>query len=158
MCSGKTTLGRKLSRLLNYKFFDTDEEIKGKLRMEIGEIFKLRGEKFFRRYELYTLRKLLKRKRVVISTGGGLGANERAIKLMKREGLVIHLKVSFRDFLKRCRSSQDRPLLSKGKERLHKLLKLREKVYSRAHLTLNSSSLKEKSLLTLINSKTILLP
>ena len=134
MCSGKTTVGKMLSERLGWGFLDVDEEIERKEGLSIPEIFEKKGEPYFRDLELRTLRELAKRKKVVISTGGGLGANPEAMELMKEKGLVVWLKVSYEEFIKRCGGDENRPLLRLGEEELKELLKERESVYSKAHL------------------------
>jgi len=134
MCSGKTTVGKLLAQRLGWDFLDVDEEIEGRERLTIPEIFDKKGENYFRELELKTLRELAERDRVVISTGGGLGANEKAMEFMKDKGLVVWLKVSYEEFLKRCGKDPNRPLLKKGEEFLRKLMEERSKIYSKAHL------------------------
>ncbi len=137
MCSGKTTAGRLLSEKLGWEFLDVDEEIERTEGITIPEIFEKKGEKYFRKLEREVLEKFSQRENVVISTGGGLGANSEAMKAMKEKGLVVWLKVSFEDFLKRCAKDKNRPLLRRSKEELRKLLEEREKVYREAHITLS---------------------
>lgn len=136
MCSGKTTVGKLLAEKLGWEFIDIDGEIESKEGLSIPDIFKSKGEDYFRNLEFEVLKGVSRRERVVVSTGGGLGANPEAMELMKERGLVVWLKVSYEEFLKRCAGSKDRPLLELGEEKLRKLLKEREKVYSEAHLKL----------------------
>ena len=49
--SGKTTLGKKLSVKLKFDFLDTDEFITNEFASSISEIFKSKGELFFRNEE-----------------------------------------------------------------------------------------------------------
>ncbi len=134
MCSGKTTVGRLLAERLGWTFLDVDEEVERREGMSIPEIFSRKGEGYFRKKELEILKELCRREEAVISTGGGLGANPEAMEIMRERGLVVWLKVSFEDFLRRCSKEEGRPLLSLGEEKLKELLREREEVYSRAHL------------------------
>ena len=70
--SGKSTIGRILSKKLNYKFFDTDESIENETKSKINDIFTNKGEAHFRELETRVLNKLIKINKVVISTGGGI--------------------------------------------------------------------------------------
>ncbi|MCS7170707.1 MAG: shikimate kinase [Aquificaceae bacterium] len=139
MCSGKSTLGRLLSERLGWKFVDTDEEIEKLEGASIPEIFEKKGEDYFRRLELEVLSRLVKEKNLVISTGGGLGANPLAMDAMKGSGLVVWLNLDFQSFLKRCGNDPSRPLLKRDIEELLKLFKDRAKVYQRAHLALDAT-------------------
>ncbi len=134
MCSGKTTVGRVLSEKLGWEFVDLDEEIEKKEGMTIPEIFEKKGEPYFRRLELETLKEVASKERVVVATGGGLGANPEAMKLMKEKGLVVWIEVDFEEFLRRCGDDPSRPLLKMGEGKLRELLKRREAVYSKAHI------------------------
>lgn len=143
MCSGKSTVGKILAQRLCWKFVDIDEEIEKREGLSIPEIFSGRGEPYFRELELEVLKELLEEEKVVVSTGGGLGANTEAVELMKRKGFVVWLKVSFEEFIKRCGTGEGRPLLQRGKEELRRLLESRNKVYSMAHLHLESKEPQE---------------
>ena len=76
MSSGKSTIGELLAKKLNFKFFDIDKIIENETRMKITEIFKIKGENFFRNLEEKTTIKLLNFSGVVISLGGGGFINE----------------------------------------------------------------------------------
>ena len=83
MGSGKSTLGLRLARYLGFKFIDTDEMIVNTENSSIINIFKNKGERFFRDLETNLLDKIEKNN-VVIATGGGLPIyNNNMKKLMK---------------------------------------------------------------------------
>ncbi|WP_448587622.1 shikimate kinase [Thermocrinis sp.] len=134
MCSGKSTVGKVLAQKLSYSFVDLDEEIEKREGKSIEEIFSNHGEEHFRRLEFEVLEEFLKKERVVVSTGGGLGANKEAMERMRYSGLVIWLEIDFETFLERCSSSEGRPLLKKGLDYIKELMEKRKKVYSMAHI------------------------
>lgn len=139
MCSGKTTVGSLLAQRLRWRFRDTDEEVERREGMSIAELFQKKGERHFRLQERLVLAELLEEDRVVVSTGGGLGANLEAMELMKAKGLVVWLRVGFETFLQRCGSDPSRPLLKRDERELRELFEERAQVYGRAHLTLDGS-------------------
>ena len=51
MGSGKTSVGKLISKKLKLDFFDIDQQIEKKLNMEILKIFREKGELFFRKIE-----------------------------------------------------------------------------------------------------------
>ena len=55
MGSGKTTIGKLLSKELNFDFLDTDKIIELKEQMSCKEIFKKKGENYFRIMEMQLL-------------------------------------------------------------------------------------------------------
>ena len=132
MCSGKSTVGKLLARELGWEFVDVDEEIERREGLSIPQIFERKGEPYFRELELEMLRELSDKKQVVVSTGGGLGANPDAMNLMKRRGLVVWLDVPYDTFLERCGKDPNRPLLKKSEEELRRLMEDRNRVYSQA--------------------------
>ncbi|MDG1731272.1 MAG: shikimate kinase [Algibacter sp.] len=72
MASGKTSIGKKLARKLNYNFLDLDDFIEEKENISVSEIFKTKGEIYFRKQEAFYLRALLKSENnTILSVGGG---------------------------------------------------------------------------------------
>jgi len=51
MAVGKSTLGKIVAKKQDLEFIDIDEIIENKYAMKIGEIFKKKGEKYFRKEE-----------------------------------------------------------------------------------------------------------
>ena len=68
--SGKTTVGKLLSRILKLKFIDMDEYIEQKTKLKINEIFLNYGEAYFRDMERKACKELSGLDNCVISTGG----------------------------------------------------------------------------------------
>ena len=107
---GKSTLGKKLSKKLNYDFIDMDNYIEQKACMFIDEIFDAYGEEYFRALETNTLNEFKELDNVIISTGGGIIKNKNNKELM--DGKCIYLYVEPSELEKRLdKSSTVRPLL-----------------------------------------------
>ena len=77
MGSGKSTIGRLLSKKLHFKFYDIDKIIENNQKMKIKEIFKKKGETYFRNLEEEITINILKIDNSVISLGGGGFLNEK---------------------------------------------------------------------------------
>ncbi|ADV49823.1 shikimate kinase [Cellulophaga sp. E16_2] len=72
MGSGKTTIGKLLSKKLNINFIDLDAYIESKLNASVSDIFKERGELYFRKMEHTYVQELMEEKKsFILSTGGG---------------------------------------------------------------------------------------
>jgi len=63
MGSGKSTIGALLSKKMNMKFVDLDLKIETIEKQTISQIFKLKGEKYFRAIEVETILSLLNSKK-----------------------------------------------------------------------------------------------
>jgi len=143
--SGKSTLGKKLARILNYRFVDMDKLIEKDQQMTIPEIFTRKGEPYFREVESRILKNTLENRRVVIATGGGAPCFFDNMDFIKRSGVSIFLDVHHRELAKRIQNhgKDDRPLLS-GATSLEKELEQkylqRLPYYSRADYTVSGDS------------------
>ncbi|MFC2130932.1 shikimate kinase [Bacteroidota bacterium] len=89
--SGKTVVGRALAHKLNWNFVDTDELIVEKEGIPIREIFKVKGESYFRKLETGILLSLKNDKKNVISTGGGMILDEHNRKVLKEISNIFWL-------------------------------------------------------------------
>jgi len=112
MGSGKTTLGKELSKDLNLKFIDLDRYIEYKIGMTITDIFNNKGENKFRRIEKESLLEVSQEKNVVIATGGGTPCFYNNMQKILDCGISIYLKIEIEDLLKRFKKNRKgRPLI-----------------------------------------------
>ncbi|TYA89175.1 shikimate kinase [Seonamhaeicola marinus] len=97
MGSGKSSIGRKLVKKLDYKLIDLDDYIEDKEKATVKEIFETKGEIYFRKKEEAYLLELLKLEEdVILSLGGGtpcFGNNMQHI-LEAKSAKSIYLKAS----------------------------------------------------------------
>ncbi|MBJ7883052.1 shikimate kinase [Gelidibacter salicanalis] len=115
MGSGKSTIGKKLSQTLNFEFIDLDDYIQEMEQLTISEIFKNKGEIYFRKQEHFYLKEVLKRNNVILSLGGGTpcyGDNMQAI--LTTEGAhSIYLKSTILNLVQRLVTEKSqRPLIA----------------------------------------------
>ena len=149
MGSGKSIIGKDLSRYLNLKFYDTDKEIELKSKKSISSIFNERGESYFRSIEEKICIELLNKDNCVISLGGGSIINKKVRKVIKDNCYSIYLKVKLNSLLDRLKSSKKRPLLIKStdkKQTLKDLYNYRRKFYEKADFIVNNDDDKFKVL------------
>ena len=131
MASGKSVVGKKLSKRMGLNFFDTDEQIEQKAGVTISWIFDVEGEEKFRDRESEILRKIIKEDNCIISTGGGIVLREENRSLLKK-GTGIYLKTSIQSQLERTMNDKERPLLQNidnKEEALREIAKLRNPIY-----------------------------
>ena len=114
MGSGKTTVGRELTNLLDFQFLDLDEYIEASEGVGIPEIFDTKGEIYFRKKEHEYLKEILEEKDdFVLSTGGGTPCyGENLDVILKGTKNVIYLKVSINGLVERLsKEKEERPLI-----------------------------------------------
>ena len=134
MGSGKTSVGERLALKLSYEFKDTDRFIEQTVGDTISNIFKQKGEEYFRTLETNVLQELKNTMHhTVLSTGGGLPVKELNAKILKESGYVIYLRTSKEITIKRLKGDKTRPLLSEDdlESKVERLLKLRDPIYER---------------------------
>ena len=133
MGSGKTTLGKIVSKKLNKEFIDVDQTIEHQEGMVISEIFKKKGEPFFRILEEKMSLLSLKKKNSVIALGGGAFLNNKIQKEILKNHISIWLKWDNKNLIDRIKNSQKRPIAIKlNNLDLNKLIDDRSKIYSKA--------------------------
>ena len=149
MGSGKSIIGKDLSKNLNLKFYDTDKEIELMTNKKISEIFKEEGESYFRDIEEKVCIEILTIDNCVISLGGGSIISKKIRKIIKSNSYSIYLQVTLNNLLSRLKLSRKRPLLndnSSKSEIMRKLLKDRQKYYEKADLIINNNGDKFQTL------------
>ena len=145
MGCGKSTVGRKAARAVQYTFLDTDTLIEKEEGMTIAKLFEEKGEAYFRKKETETIKQLLAgEKGNIIATGGGLPMTEGNPKLLKELGTVIYLKAENETLFQRLSNDKSRPLLKNSdlKEKIETMLAIRGPVYEEcADLVLQADSM-----------------
>ncbi|NKI27795.1 AAA family ATPase [Arenibacter sp. 6A1] len=114
MGSGKSTIGKLLSKDLASSFLDLDEVIEDGLGDSISNVFKTRGEIFFRKKEHQYLNEVLtKKNNFILSTGGGTPCYSGNMETMlAMADYVFYLKVSIPGLAERLIKEKDhRPLI-----------------------------------------------
>jgi len=131
MGSGKTTIGRLLSKKLNKVFYDSDSVVEEKTGVKVPLIFEYEGEIGFRKREENVLKDLVCLENIVLATGGGIILSQNNRKLLKNNGCVIYLKSSCEDLAARMVDDKSRPLLQKVdlKKTLESLFEFRDPLY-----------------------------
>ena len=133
MGSGKTTLGKIVSKKLNKEFIDIDQLIEIQEGMTISDIFQKKGESFFRKFEERISIQNLKKSNSVISLGGGAFINKKIQKEVLKNHISIWLKWDNKNLINRIKNSQKRPIaIELNDVDLNKLIDDRSKIYSKA--------------------------
>jgi len=129
MGSGKTVIGKKLAKALDYRFVDLDQEIEKATGVTVTTIFEMEGETGFRAREAGMLAAMTKlpedQNGLVVATGGGAVLDPINRTRLAANGTVIYLQASPGLIMERTRHDRARPLLQ-VRDRLDKIRSLVE--------------------------------
>lgn len=128
MGSGKTVVGRELSKIMGCRFVDTDELIEQEQGVAIKAIFATHGEDYFRDLEFEMCKKVADMKNCIVSTGGGAMTFQRNVDAIKEGSKVVFLDASFDVICERIGDSTNRPLFQ-DKEKARQLYDERKDKY-----------------------------
>lgn len=148
MGCGKTSLGKKLAKKMGYGFVDLDKVIEQNEKLTIPEIFKIKGETYFRELESKWLSQY-KENNFVISLGGGTPCFNENMEVINKIGISVYLKMNSGLLTDRLfHAKQKRPLIEEfknNKEQLNveieKMLKIRAKYYEKANIDFEASNM-----------------
>ena len=135
MAVGKTTLGKIVAKKQELKFIDIDTSIEKKNSMTINEIFKKKGEKFFRMVEEKEVLKSFEKNNCVIALGGGAFMNKTVRENILKNAISIWLNVDIKTLNKRVKWNQKRPLLKEknDQKKITELYAERKDIYKLAN-------------------------
>jgi XRE family transcriptional regulator, aerobic/anaerobic benzoate catabolism transcriptional regulator len=141
--AGKSTLGAKLADSLKLPFVELDREVEKEAGAALGEVFAMYGQDAYRRFERRALERVLAQGgRSVIATGGSLVTDSATYKLLLERCTCVWLKASPEEHMARVIAQGDmRPFKGRSAalDEIKKLLEDRDRLYSRANATVDTS-------------------
>ena len=148
MAVGKTTLGKIVAKKQKLKFIDIDASIEKKNSMTIKEIFKKKGEKFFRMEEEKEVLKSLEKNNCVIALGGGAFMNKTVRENILKNAISIWLNVDIKTLNQRIKWNQKRPLLKEenNQKKITELYAERKNIYKLANHQIACDKLSKKNI------------
>lgn len=133
MGAGKTTIGRLLSKELDFLFIDSDREIESRTGAAISWIFDVEGELGFRDREQAVIEDICQTNTdgFVLATGGGAILREQTRRILSEKTTVIYLHASVEQQIARTAKDRHRPLLQvdNPEKVLRELIAIREPLY-----------------------------
>ena len=155
MASGKSTVGRRLAERLGWRFVDVDDEVEGRVGSTIPEIFRSKGERYFRELEARLVEELVLGREVVVATGGGWPVSEGRMESCPEAFLTVWLKVTPGTSVTRARRGPVRPLLDvqDPEAKAEDLLLRRVPYYRKARLHLETDDRSVDELVEAIEEK-----
>lgn len=160
MGSGKSTIGKRLAHKRNSKFIDLDTYITNKEQTTINDIFKHKGEIYFRKIETMYLEELVNSEdNLVLSLGGGTPCYGKNMNIIKNASdYSFYLKGSIDTLYKRLsKAKTKRPLIANLqpealKEYIAKHLFERRTFYEQANFKIAINDQTVEEIVTAINS------
>ncbi len=145
---GKTTLGKIVAKKQDLRFIDTDLCVEEKWSMEISEIFKIKGEKFFREEEEKEVLKSLSKSNCVIALGGGAFINKVVRNSVLKNSVSIWLSQNLGMLYKRAKWNKKRPLLKEVnmKNKIKEIYNKRKDIYKLADHKINCDNLSKENI------------
>ena len=147
MCSGKSTIGKLLSKKLSMSIIDIDYDLEQLMDMSITTIFNEYGEKRFRLIESTYFRECSKNDDFIFSTGGGIVLDSNNQNILQTRGISFFLDCSATILIDRLnKQNQGRPLY-KNDEDVISLYNNRINLYKRcAHHIIDTNTLTKQEI------------
>ena len=143
MGTGKTTVSKALSKITSFKEIDVDAYIVENEGKAIRDIFKDRGEAYFRTLETNALQTISSKQGQIISCGGGAVLKDENVDILKKNGVIVLLTATPETIFDRVKDHTHRPILNNDMSLRHvkELMEQREPRYqSVANVKVNVDS------------------
>jgi shikimate kinase len=140
--SGKTTIGMKLSEILNLSFSDSDNVIETKYGKTLQSILDSDGYMGLRAIEENAILSI-KIDHVVLATGGSAVYSTKAMEYLKMNSLIIFLEVPFDQIMERVSSFLDRGFAKEPNQSIEDAFLERQSLYANYadHIIVNTESI-----------------
>ncbi len=141
---GKSTIGKLLSKNLKMQFIDIDSEIEKNELMPIKNVFKKKGEKYFREIEKKITLKKIKEKNSIIALGGGSFEDLEVREEILENCISFWLDLNLKETALRLKNSKKRPLLTNTdalEKDISEIYNKRKSTYNQAHFKIKCNNL-----------------
>lgn len=141
MASGKTTVGKLLSPMVDLPFLDADGYFEKEMGLSPNIYIRRFGEETFRKHESRLLCQILDKEPSILATGGGVVCQKANRWFLMQSGFVVWLQVPLPMLLVRLQENWDRPLLESPPtfSETERLLKEREPFYRQSHFQIQNA-------------------
>ena len=137
--AGKSTVGRELANILNFRLIDSDVLIEEQQGKSLQKILDDEGYIRLREIENSAL-KNLHFKEIILSTGGSAVYSDEAMKHIQQNSKVIFLDVSFSEILERVPSFLDRGFAKAPSQSIEDAFEERQELYNKySHHTVSNT-------------------
>ena len=150
MGAGKSKFGYTVAKILNFRFYDSDNLIEKQFNTSIRELFQSHGESYFRKIEKEKIKTIVNSaiesdEKAIISLGGGAFDNQYTRDLLLKKTRVIWLNVPIETLVKRVGDATKRPMIRGNVEKsISEILNKRVKYYYLSHHNINTYNLSQE--------------
>ncbi|MBI4291050.1 MAG: helix-turn-helix transcriptional regulator [Betaproteobacteria bacterium] len=141
--AGKSTLGARLARMLDYSFLELDHEVEREAGTSLNEIFLLYGQAGYRRYERRCLENIVEQNaNVVIATGGSIVSEASTYDILLSTCLTVWLRAQPEEHMARVVAQGDtRPMAGnqESMDDLRRILTGRAALYGQADVVVDTA-------------------
>jgi shikimate kinase len=147
MGSGKSTVGKRLARLLNKEHLDLDDYFEEAYKISVINFFNKYDEAAFRKIETELLYQTESLTNHIISTGGGTPCFNQNMNWINAHGLSVYIQMHQRSLFDRLKHARrPRPRTSnlnddELNERINTDMLVREPFYLQAHICTKGESI-----------------
>ncbi len=124
--AGKTTLGKRFAKSLNWSYIDTDQVLEEQCQCTCRELYTQQGEAAFRQLEKEAILSIAPQDRCVISVGGGALENPETVRFLKARGVFLFLNPSKKLILDRLHNNNSCPPFLQDPEDFERVFKKRK--------------------------------
>ena len=137
--AGKTTVGKRLAKLLNYSFIDGDIRIEEKINQTIQNYLDQYGRKAFTEIEEEVLLSV-NFNQTILATGGSAVLSDTAMNFLRENSEVIYLEVSYENISERIFNLSERGVVRGPGQSLLETYNERLELYKRYadHVVINN--------------------
>lgn len=125
---GKSTLGKRLARMRDMQYIDTDFLLERTENMHIQDIVNRRGVRYLRELESEVLSNL-NLENTVIATGGSAVYSDAAMRHLGCDGVMVYLQISLATLVTRVNNVSSRGLAKMKSHSLPRLYADRAELY-----------------------------
>jgi len=135
-------VARELGKRLNRDVIVTDDLAQAKEGQSIHEIFKSKGEAYFRDLEHDIIKEVSLRQGIIIDCGGGVVLRKENLSHLKSNGIVFYLQATPEVIYERIKNEGHRPLLKVPDPLgcIKELYNQRLPLYNQADFTIDANS------------------
>ncbi len=143
MGTGKTEVSREFAGRFGMRYLSIDKMIEEREGISINDIFKEKGESYFREAEKSIVKEISNMDGLVIDAGGGVVLDSENMDNLKSSGIVVCLKARSEVILNRMEDKTDRPLLNVEDKltKINEILDSRKLYYDKIEKSIDTSDL-----------------